>query len=168
MAYEPTFTAEVLERTTAVNEAQETLAQSPESADELLEEIEADSKEPIMPVTRPEWMNETPTDEPLQTNAWVGCGRHQLHTRFPGCGGRVHRPNEMGVLRPRPAMDRRRVHSQLSGSSSSAFRLVMPSWTTYTNKSPLMIPYEEIRRNRLPGRQTHEKLRSFSRNWSSG
>ena len=83
MAYEPTFTAEVLERTMAVNEAQDDLGTMPDSADDLLKEIEADSKEPIIPFTRPEWMNETPTDDPLQPIPGLGAAVISFVLDFP-------------------------------------------------------------------------------------
>ena len=83
MACEPTFTAEVLERTAAVNAARENFGTTPEAVDELLEEIIANSKKPIVPVIRPAWMNETPTDEPIKPMPSLGAAVISFILDFP-------------------------------------------------------------------------------------
>ena len=56
---------------------------SPQSTDELLAEIIADSKRPIIPSTRPEWMSETPTDELLRPIPGLGAAVISFILDFP-------------------------------------------------------------------------------------
>ena len=77
MANEPDATNE----TTPANAPQ--LGTSPQSADELLEEIIADSKKPIVRVIRPAWMNDTPADDPIKPMPSLGAAVISFILDFP-------------------------------------------------------------------------------------
>ena len=70
MANESDANAVAENETTSTNASQDNLKTTPQSADELLDEMLKDMQEEArvvpVPATRPEWMDETPTDEPLK------------------------------------------------------------------------------------------------------